>query len=304
MPAPRTAREMLDMARSFLGRKGLDEARLEAELLVAHALGMDRLRLFLELDRPVSGSEIDAARDALVRRGRREPVAYITGKREFYGRDFAVRPGVLIPRPETELIVDHAREWARARPADAGAPRVLDFGTGSGCLAVTLALEIEGALVSASDVSADALHVATENAQGLGAEVTWIEGDGLGPVLERGPFDLVVSNPPYVERGEASELAPEVREYEPEGALFAPEGDPDRWARELLDAARHLLAPDGLLLVELGHRQAPRALELARSRGLIACTHPDLAGIERVLAARGETHDALEAGRIRSGKAR
>ncbi|MEL6714143.1 MAG: peptide chain release factor N(5)-glutamine methyltransferase, partial [Planctomycetota bacterium] len=141
--APRTAREMLGLARGFLERKGLGEARLEAELLVGHALGLDRLRLFMELDRPVSGAEVDAARDLLVRRGRREPTAYIVGRREFFGRDFLVGPGVLVPRPETELIVDRARELVRERPDGSEPPVVLDVGTGSGCLAVTLFLELE-----------------------------------------------------------------------------------------------------------------------------------------------------------------
>ena len=114
-PVPRTAREMLALARTFLERKGLGEARLEADLLVAFALGLDRLGLYMRLDQPIQGSEVDRARDLLVRRGRREPTAYIVGKREFYARDFLIGPGALVPRPETELIVDLAREWARQR---------------------------------------------------------------------------------------------------------------------------------------------------------------------------------------------
>src|SRR5262245_2610659 len=131
MAAPTTAGDMLGLAREFLVRKGASEARLSAELLVAHALGLDRLHLFLQLDRPVSEGEVARARDLLVRRGRGEPVAYITGRREFYGRAFEVDPNVLIPRPETELIVDLVR--ARAKPG----ARIADIGTGSGCLAVT-----------------------------------------------------------------------------------------------------------------------------------------------------------------------
>jgi len=269
---------MVRMAREFLERKGVEAARLEAELLVAHALGVDRLRLFLALDRPVTGAEIDRARDALVRRGRREPAAYITGSREFYGRPFRVGPGVLVPRPETELLVDRAREIAKERGTNA--LRIADVGTGSGCIAVTLALEIPGSRVLAVDVSVAATLCARANADALGATIEIVEGDGLAALdaaSER--FDLLVSNPPYVGTDERSSLAPEVVEHEPAIALFAPEGDPDFWVRSLLDRARGA----GKLLVELGHRQAPGALALARERDLTARTHRDLAGIERVL---------------------
>ena len=284
--SPRTAAEMVRMAREFLERKGVDSPRLEAELLVAHALGLDRLKLFLSLDRPVSGAEVDRARDALVRRGRREPAAYITGSREFYGRPFRVGPGVLVPRPETELLVDRAREIVRERVC--GVLRVLDLGTGSGCIAVTLALEIPSARVLAVDVSGPAVLCARANADALGATLEIAEGDGL-EFLDRAAaaerFDLVVSNPPYVGTDERASLAPEVAEHEPAVALFAPDGDPDFWVRSLLDRAARALAPGGKLLVELGHRQSARALSLALERGVPARTHRDLAGIERVLEA-------------------
>ncbi len=273
------------MAREFLARKELDEARLEAELLVAHALGLDRLGLFLQLDRPVTPEEVDAARDLLVRRGRREPVAYIVGRREFYGRDFEVGPGVLVPRPETELLVDLAREEAAARPA--GAPlAVFDLGTGSGCIAITLALELEGAEVTAVDLSEEAVRRARANAERLGARIEVVAGDGLEVLGLRGPVDLVVSNPPYVTREERDSLAPEVRDHEPELALFAPAGDPDHWVRRLVQSAQEALRPGGVLLVELGAEQGERALALAREAGLEADLVADLARIPRVLRVR------------------
>jgi release factor glutamine methyltransferase len=267
---PRTAGEMVRMARGFLERKGVDAARLEAELLVAHALGLDRLKLFLQLDRPVNGSEVDRARDLLVRRGRREPTAYIVGSREFYGRPFQVGPGVLIPRPETELLVDRAREIAPRR--------IADLGTGSGCIAVTLALEIEGAEVTAVERSAEALACARANAEALGAKIRFEEGDFL-EVLDRGGdrFDLLVCNPPYVDPKDRATLAPEVLEHEPAAALFAPEGDPDYWVRTLIERSPAWLAPKGALLVELALGQAERL----RASG--ARFHRDLAGTERVL---------------------
>ena len=281
---PRDAKEMLAMARAFLERKGVAEARLEGELLVAHALGLDRLRLYMQLDRPVVGAEIDRARDLLVRRGRREPLAYITGEREFYRRPFKVGPGVLIPRPETELLVDEARRIA----AEFGERelRIADVGTGSGCIAVTLALELPGARVTAFDLSPAAILCAQRNAELSGAKVEFVEGDALETLASRAPFELVVSNPPYVTRAEAGTLAPEVREHEPELALFAPERDADFWARALLERGREWLAPGGALLVELGHQQGARVLALARQLGWQAALARDLAGIERVLCAR------------------
>jgi len=276
------------MAREFLERKGVEEARLDAELLVSHALGLDRLQLFLELERPITGPELDRARDLLVRRGRREPTAYVIGKREFYGRDFVVKTGVLIPRPETELIVDRGRELMDEAGREVS---VADLGTGSGCLAVTLALELEEARVWGTDISAEAVELARENAERLEAEVDFRVADGVSGlaaiVSERGaPLDLIVSNPPYIQPDEADSLAPEVREYEPEVALFAPAGDPDHWLRTLLVAGKELLTEGGSLLVELGHMQAERALALAGDGGWRAQTHADLAGIERVFEAQ------------------
>lgn len=284
---PRTAREVLALARGFLERKGLGEARLEAELLVAHALKVDRLGLFMRLDAPIQDAELDRARDSLVRRGRREPTAYIVGHREFFGRDFAVGPGALVPRPETELIVDLARERI---PASArGGLRVVDVGTGSGCLAVTLALELEGASVDAIDLSEDALGWASRNADALSANIIFHRGDGLEELGELagtgGPFDLIVSNPPYVEPTERELLSPEVREHEPPLALYAPAEDPDHWARALIQLAGQVLKPGGLLLVELGHLQGARVHALASASGARSAEIvDDLAGVPRVLA--------------------
>lgn len=271
---------MLARARDFLARKGTAEPRLEAELLVAHSLGLSRLQLFLRLDQPVVEAEVARARELLVRRGKHEPVAYITGSREFYGRAFRVGAGVLVPRPETELLVDLARERAKGREF----VRIADIGTGSGCIATTLALEVPGASVTALDISARALELARANAATLGATIEFVEGNGPEALGAHGRFDLVVSNPPYIEPEERASLAPDVREHEPELALFTPPGDPEHWLRRLLGAGMALLAPGGVLLVELGHRQGPRALALATEHD--ARLHKDFAGIERVLEVR------------------
>jgi release factor glutamine methyltransferase len=276
---PRTAGEALARAREFLVRKHTGEPRLEAELLVAHALGLSRLQLFLQLDRPVSAAEIAHARALLVRRGKREPVAYITGEREFYGRAFRVTPAVLVPRPETEHLIDLARERAKSHAIAA----IADVGTGSGCIAVTLAKELPGARVYAVDVSAAALEVARANACALEAEVEFVEGDGPEALAHRAPLDLLVSNPPYIDPADAAKLEPDVREFEPRLALFTPVGERDHWLQRLCGAARELLAPDGCAWIELGLGQAARAREVAAEHGFTARLHRDYAGIERVL---------------------
>lgn len=282
---------MLDRGRSFLERQGLEEARLEAELLVAHALGLGRLELFLRLDQPVEECEVVRGRELLVRRAKGEPTAYLLGEREFYGRGFRVTPTVLIPRPDTELLVDRARDVCADRLFPGGGPRVFDLGTGSGCLAVTLALELSGAEVEASDISPGALELAAENAARLGADVLFHLGDGEAPLLERrGPkgFDLVVSNPPYV--APDADLGVEVRDHEPHLALFAPPNDLDHWALRLLRRAPEFLAPGGGLLVELGFDQADRLrpmLEAGLAEPFTAVDfHRDLGGHDRVLEAR------------------
>jgi release factor glutamine methyltransferase len=269
---------MLALGREFLERKGIVAARLEAEILVAHACGSDRLALFLDLERPPAPAEVERARELLVRRARGEPCAYLVGAREFYGRRFAVGPGVLIPRPETELLVDVARAARRGL----GAPRVLDLGTGSGCLAITLALELPGASVLAVDVSAAALGYARENAARLGAGVEWREQDAFEALAAASDQDLIVSNPPYVDP-DSRELAPEVRAHEPPEALFAPAGDVDAWARRLAREAPAHLAPGGRLLVELGFDQADRLAPLAAELGVELRFHRDLGGVRRVL---------------------
>lgn len=284
---PRDVAEMVKRAREFLAKKGIEEARLEAELLVSHALGLDRLKLFLRFDQPVSSEEIQRARELLVRRGKREPTAYVTGVQHFYGRAFRVGKGCLIPRPETELLVDRVRELAKARSI----ARIADFGTGSGALAVTLALEVEGSDVLAVDASSDALAHARANAEALGARVTFVEGDGFTALERRtretAPFDVVVANPPYVATDERAELAPEVRDHEPSIALFAPAGDPDHFARRLVAERARWLAQDGVLLVELGHRQSATLRPWLAERSVAARFHRDLDGHERVLEVTG-----------------
>jgi release factor glutamine methyltransferase len=180
------------------------------------------------------------------------------------------------------LIVDLARTLHAQSPRTS----VLDIGTGSGCLAISLALELSAPRVVAVDISPAALTLARSNAAALAAQVEFLLGDGPEALGAAEPFELLVSNPPYIEPGEAASLAPDVREWEPAEALFTPAGEPDHWLERLNRAAAERLTVDGVALIELGHQQAPRALELALAAGLRARTHRDYGGVERVLELR------------------
>lgn len=228
----------------------------------------------------LAAEQLRAFDDMQSRRESREPVDYILGEREFYGRMFAVRPGVLVPRPETETMIDLLK---KELPAPAGL--AADIGCGSGALAVTLALEFPGLRVLATDISATAVAVTFENANRLGARVYLARMDGLSAAA--GPFDLIVSNPPYIDPADAEGLQPEVLEHEPHEALFGGEGGTEVAARLLTQVAR-LLKPGGLCLFEHGFNQGETLRKLATTAGLKdARTLPDMAGLDRVLWARG-----------------
>lgn len=252
------------------------EARLEARVLAAHAWAVTPAWLIAH-DTDALPTEQAAAFDALLaRRLAGEPVAYLTGAREFFGRDFRVTPDVLIPRPDTELLVERAlAQIPPGRPTT-----VLDLGTGSGCVAITLALERPQARVTAVDRSSAALAVAQRNAALLGAPVEFLTSDWFAALAGR-RFDCIVGNPPYVAAGDPHLARGDVR-FEPAGALAAgPDGLDD--LRHLIGAARDHLTPGGLLLLEHGYDQAPAARALLAAHGY---AHPrswtDLAGIERV----------------------
>jgi release factor glutamine methyltransferase len=260
------------------------EAPTEARLLMQHALAVapEQLRL-RHPDRSVGDDEVRRY-DALVERRRgREPLAYITGSREFYGLALRVTPAVLIPRPETEFVVEAVLRHVAPLPA----PRVADVGTGSGCIAVAVAVHARRAAVFASDIAPDAIALARENAaaHGVGARVVFAAGDLLRPLEAFGPFDAVASNPPYVAPGEIEQLEPEVRDWEPRRALGVHD-DPLHFYRRLAREAPPLLAPGGALIVEVGAGQAATVAELWReTAGLreVRVT-PDYAAVPRVVS--------------------
>jgi release factor glutamine methyltransferase len=276
---PWTTLKLLQWTQGYFVQKGVDAPRLTAELLLAHALRCDRIRLYLEFDKPLGEAELAVYRELVRRRADREPTAYLVGQKEFYGRSFRVDARVLVPRPETELVLEAA---LAALPADGQA---LDLCTGSGVLGVSLALERPGATVVATDLSGDALEVARDNAARLGAaSVTFLAGDLYEPVAPGQRFDVIVSNPPYVPRGELDTLAPELHR-EPRLAL---DGGEDGLAisRRIVAGAPARLRPGGALVLEMheSHLDAlpSRCLESGFAR---AEARRDLAGLPRLVVA-------------------
>lgn len=278
-----TILELLKWTRDHFEAKGIDTPRLDAELLLAHALGCDRLRLYVEFEKPVTPEERASFRTLVRRRAEeRVPVAYLTGVREFWSLPLAVTPDVLIPRPDTETLVDAVLGRLPDRSAELA---ILDLGTGSGAIALALARELPRAAITASDLSTAALAVARKNAEALGLadRVRFVAGDGFAPLAgER--FDAIVSNPPYVAEAEAASLAPELR-HEPALALFAP-GDGTALLRRIAaEAARHL-RPGGLLALELAPAQARDVTQCLAAAGFAEIAeHRDLGGRVRAVSA-------------------
>lgn len=280
--------ELIRLAAGYLTQRGSPSARLDAELLLAHALGMSRLDLYVQFDRPVTSAETDRFRELIRRRGQGEPVAYLLGEREFRGRLFTVNPAVLIPRPETELLVEAVLSLWRDEGYRGG--WVVDVGTGSGAIAVSLALEHPGCRVAAVDVSADALEVARANGarHGVADAIVFLHGDLLQPLEARGlaPLEVIVSNPPYVAEEEWAHLDKTVRDYEPRLAL---DGGPDGLAvvRRLISESRRLLPEGGVLAMEVGAGQRAAVDEALAGAGFASRTwHDDWAGHPRVVVAR------------------
>lgn len=295
---PKTVRHVLSLAAGWLGERGVDAPRLDAELLLASVLHVRRLDLYLDHDRPLAESELTPFRALLKRRGAREPVAYLLGEREFFGLTFQVSSAVLVPRPETEELVGLAKdELARLAATGRHDLRWADVGTGSGCIAVSLLARgtPEGSSASARSFATDrspaALEVARANAarHEVADRLLLLEGDLLEPVRARLAagelLDLVVSNPPYVLPSERSLLGPELA-FEPQGALFDA-GEDLPLTRRLALEARPLLAPGALLLVETGAGRAPLVREHMERAGLVEVeARRDLAGHERFVLGR------------------
>jgi release factor glutamine methyltransferase len=273
-----TPLRLLAWSQEFFAKRGVDAPRLTAEVLLAHALSCDRVRLYLDFDKPLGEPELARYRGLVRRRAEGEPTAYLVGRREFFGRPFRVDPRVLVPRPETELLV----EAALAALPEGG--RALDLGTGSGCVAISLALGRGRARVVATDVSEDALAVARENAAALGAVVELATGDLWSAVHGAEPFDVIVSNPPYVPARELAGLPREVRR-EP---CIALDGGEDGLAvlRRIVEGAPARLRPGGSLCLEMHESHVEALPALCRAAGFArAEARRDLAGLPRLTLA-------------------
>jgi len=281
VPQSWTVLDVIRWTAARFSERGLPTPRLDAELIVAHVLSLPRIQLYVQSDRPLSATELPDIRALIKRRQAGESIAYLVGKKEFWGFEFAVDARVLVPRPDTETLVEEARE----RLEGLEAPRLADVGTGSGALAVTLAKLRPDAVVFASDISASALEIARANAERLGAAVTFVEGDLAAPLAEHAPFSLIVANLPYIPSANLASLPPEVR-AEP---MLALDGGDDglQLVRRLVEAAPALLASGGALALEIGAGQAQTTAALLASAGFVDVrVRPDLAGVDRVVAGR------------------
>lgn len=283
-----TGHDLLNEAARKLEAAGIETPRLEAELLLAHVCGVSRLDVLRGMGRDLAPEELGEFEEIVSRRVQRVPLAYLLGTKEFYGLPFAVTPATLIPRPETELLVDFAIEMLHTHPQ----PQIVDVGTGSGCIAVAVAAQLPQARIIAIDISAEALAVAKSNAErhNVGRQILFARGNLLN-CLAAQTADLILANPPYIPAHEIGSLPPEVREYEPRVALDAGV-DGRAFHRAIIAEARRVLAPGGWLGLEVALGQAAAVAEMMRACGLVEVSYRrDLAKVERVVVGREELVD-------------
>jgi release factor glutamine methyltransferase len=289
-----TTRRLLEWMTQYFAARGVDTPRVVAEMLLSHVIGCDRLRLYMEVDRPAQPLELSSLHELVARAGRHEPVQYLVGHAWFFGRKFAVDSSVFIPRPCTETLVEHVIQWLRAVPGHAR-PVIADVGTGSGCVGVSLALALAEAHVVATDVAEEALAVARANADrhGVADRVEFRSGAGLCP-LQNDPggrrYDVVCSNPPYISDDEWPQVAPNVRDYEPARALRGGRDGLDE-IRPIIAGAGELLGQGGRLVIEIADRQRDAVVALVEETALLAnpVVLKDHEGLWRVLVAERVT---------------
>jgi release factor glutamine methyltransferase len=284
-----TVLEAIQRSTEFLAQKGVDSPRLQTELLLAHLLRQPRMQLYLNFARELAPPEIEEFRELVRRRGRREPLQHIIGSTSFCGLEIAVNRHVLVPRPETELLAERGWTFLRQRSAPNSHPSTaLDFGAGSGCLAIALAFNCPAAQVQAVEISPAALALARENAarHGLAGRIDFRHGDGYAAVPAGMQFDLIISNPPYIPSAEIARLQPEVREYDPRGAL---DGGPEGldYYRRLAAESAPFLKPGGRLMLELGDGQAERVRHILQPQmWIVESIQEDYNHQPRILIAR------------------
>jgi release factor glutamine methyltransferase len=285
-----TVLEGIQRSAEFLARKGIDSPRLQAELLLAHVVKLERMRLYLNFERPLSTEEANAFKGLVIRRGEREPLQQITGSTSFCGFEIAVNRAVLVPRPETELLAEKAWESLNADPQSAkpeGAS-VLDLGTGSGCLAIAVAKKCAQARVVATDASPEALQCARANVErnSVASRIEFRLGDGFQTLKSGERFDLIVSNPPYIPTAEIETLQPEVRDWEPRLALDGGADGLD-WYRRIATEAKAFLARTGSVMVEFGDGQSEAIRNLFESeKWVVEAVIQDYTRRPRIITAR------------------
>jgi len=290
-----TIQKLLNWVNEYLTNKGIDSPRLSAELLLSHALGLKRIELYTQFDKPIAKEQLDILHDLVKRAGQHEPIAYLIGKSEFYSLELEVSPDCMIPRPETELLVERAIEFLRTRTSKQPAvslpalpvlsiaegsevegsnPFVCDLCTGCGCIAVAVAKNFQDAHIIATDISGPALNVASKNIEKyqLKDQITLLCGDlfePLVPQLDVEKLDLIVCNPPYVSATEYEKLDENVKDYEPKVALYAGEDGLDVH-RRIVEKADTFLKPGAVLILEFGYRQGQAIRELLEQAGCFA----------------------------------
>ncbi len=275
--------EVIQRSTEFLAEKGVESPRLQAEWLLAQVLKLPRLQLYLNFERALTEPEVSEIRQLVKRRGQREPLQHLLGTASFCGLELKVNRHVLVPRPETEVLAEQAGRFLAAQPGSA--LTVLDFGTGSGCLAIALAVRCPQARFEALDVSAEALDVARANAAAhhVGERIRFCLGDGLAALEPGAEYDLVVANPPYIPTAEIASLMPEVRDHDPRAAL---DGGPDglEFYRRLAATAQGRLRTGGRMMLEFGDSQEGLLRELfGRHNWVVERVEPDYTGRPRIL---------------------
>lgn len=277
-----TVLDLIRWGADYFREKGIDSPRLTIELLLCHVLQLRRVQLYTDFERPLGKVELATLRSMVIRRVEHEPLQYIVGTADFYGRAFIVTPDVLIPRPETELLVDRVVRHGK----DRGTLRCLDIGTGSGCIPITCAIQLPASQWLATDVSTAALEVARRNAEHFGVQdrVTFIRHDVLEETVP-GRFDIITMNPPYIAKADVATLDAEVRDYEPHGAL-TDDSDGLSFYRRIASILSEHLHDDGVLFMEIGFGQADDVRRLMTEAGWQVDVIDDLSSIPRIVRVR------------------
>jgi release factor glutamine methyltransferase len=281
-----TVLEAIQKSAEFLGKKNVESPRLQTELLLAHLLKLPRMKLYLNFERVLAPAETDALRELVKRRGQREPLQHIVGSTSFCGCEIAVNRRALVPRPETELLAEFG--WNFLSTRHSSLVTALDFGTGTGCIAIALAAKCPNAKIVATDISSDALALAKENVEKNNSveQIKFLEGDGLAALPDNSKFDLIISNPPYIPTLEIETLQPEVRDFDPHAAL---DGGVDglNFYRKFAAEAKPFLKPDGKIMLEFGDGQ-PDAIKkiFENEKWIVESVQEDYSHRARILIAR------------------